>query len=80
LLLQFGLPKNQTVTPHPDVEGISRRWQATFDSADDRRFRDAVNWIRAMYPNRTGYPIDYTPPVPGQLEGETPAAPQIAPR
>lgn len=80
LLLQFGLPKNQTVTPHPDVEGISRRWQATFDSADDRRFRDAVNWIRAMYPNRTGYPIDYTPPVPGQLEGEAPAAPQVAPR
>jgi hypothetical protein len=80
LLLQYGLPRNQTVTPHPDVEGISRRWQPTFDSPDDRRFREAVNWIRSMYPNRTGYPIDYTPPVPGQLDSKAAPEPAVAPR
>lgn len=79
LLLQYGLPRNQAVTPHPPVEGVTRRWQPAFDGPQDRRFRDAVNWILSMYPNRTGYPIEYTPPVPGQLESES-AEPKAAPR
>jgi hypothetical protein len=79
LLLQYGLPRNQAVTPHPPVEGVTRRWQPAFEGPQDRRFRDAVNWILSMYPNRTGYPIEYTPPVPGQLEQEV-AEPKAAPR
>jgi tetratricopeptide (TPR) repeat protein len=81
VLLQYGLPRNQAVTPHPPVEGVTRRWQPAFDGPQDRRFRDAVNWILSMYPNRTGYPIEYSPPVPGQLAGsEGGEAVKAAPR
>lgn len=74
LLLQYGLPRNRAVTPHPEVAGAGRRWQPAFDGPDDPKFRRAVEWILNMYPNRTGYPVEYTPPVPGPLRGPAGAA------
>lgn len=58
VLLQMGLPRDDSLHPHPVVDG----WRPVFRSRDARRFRDAVDWIRAMYRPRPEYPIDYTPP------------------
>jgi hypothetical protein len=68
-LLQMGLPRDRAVIKHPEVDGMGRRWVPTFDDQNDRRFRQAIEWIQSLYPNRTGYPIEYTPPVPEGLAG-----------
>jgi hypothetical protein len=70
-LLQMGLPREKALVKHPEVKGIGRRWTPAFDGPDDPRFRQAVEWILSMYPNRPDYPIDYAPPVPGPLVGRT---------
>ncbi|HYF14641.1 MAG TPA: hypothetical protein VD971_06155 [Phycisphaerales bacterium] len=72
ILLQMGLPREQAAYPHPEVKGVGKVWKPAFDSPDDPRFRDAVRWISLMYPNRTDYPIDFRPPVPGPLETTPP--------
>lgn len=59
LLLHMGLPRDETMRPHPDVRGF----RPAFRSRDDERFREAVAWIEAMYQPRPEYPIDYEPPV-----------------
>ena len=74
-ILQMGLPRDKAIVKHPLVEGSGKRWIPIFDDANDRRFRAAVDWILSLYPNRSGYPIDYKPPVPKSLQ----AAPQTAP-
>ena len=67
-LLHMGLPRNKALFKHPEVGGLGRVWKPTFDSEDDPKFRAAVSWIQSMYENRSGYPIEYTPPVPGPLQ------------
>jgi hypothetical protein len=74
-LLQFGLPREDAITPHPDVVG----WTPVFRSRDSRAFQRAVRWIQSMYRPRPDYPIEYTPPgqametAPGEGgEGEPP--------
>lgn len=76
-ILQMGLPRDKAIIKHPPVEGGGRRWIPIFDDPNDRRYRAAVDWILSLYPNRAGYPIEYTPPVPKGLKaGEnTPPAP-----
>jgi hypothetical protein len=69
-LLQMGLPRDKATIKHPDVGGAGRRWGPAFTSEDDPRFRQAVSWIRTMYPNRPEYPIEYTPPIPRPLRGD----------
>jgi hypothetical protein len=69
-LLQMGLPRDKATIKHPDVGGAGRRRAPAFTSEDDPRFRQAVAWIRTMYPNRPEYPIEYTPPVPRPLRGD----------
>lgn len=89
-LLQMGLPRDKAVVRHPEVGQPGRRWKPVFDSPDDPKFRRAVEWIVSMYPNRSAYPIDYTPPVPTPLQGtsgagvrpdgnQVPGAPEPAP-
>lgn len=62
LLLHYGLPRDQTRFPHPEVDGPGRRWRPVFRSREDARFERTMDWIRAMYQPRPEYPIEYVPP------------------
>lgn len=72
-LLQMGLPREEAITPHPDVPG----WEPVFRSRDSRAFQRAVRWIQMMYEPRPKYPIDYT--LPGGESEATPSPPQEPP-
>ncbi len=66
-LLQMGLQRSDAATPHPVVRG----WTPVFRSVEDRRFEQAVEWIRAMHRPRPEYVgIDYEPPAPATLSAE----------
>ncbi|MEO0511317.1 MAG: hypothetical protein AAF108_00250 [Planctomycetota bacterium] len=54
-ILQAALPRNQSIRPHPAVGG----WRPAIGSTNDRRFRDAVAWIRSLQRPRPDYPIDF---------------------
>ncbi len=74
-LLQMGLPREGLLVPHPAVaavEGHGDLWRPFFRSPEDRRFQEAVEWIRAMYRPRPEYPIQYTPPGPAAPRPEAP--------
>ncbi|MEO0629214.1 MAG: hypothetical protein AAFY46_00620, partial [Planctomycetota bacterium] len=71
VLLQAGLPRHLSASPHPEIPG----WRPVFRSTNDGRFRDGVEWIDAMYTPRPDYPIDYNPPTamePGDNEPRSP--------
>ena len=74
----MALSRSASLTPHPDVgRGPgSRGWRPVFRSTEDRRFQQAVDWIRSMYRPRPDYPIDYQPPLPA---GARPAGADTAP-
>lgn len=57
-LLQLGLPRHESAFPHPEAYG----WRPAFRSTDSRRFRQAVEWIRAMRQPRSDLPVEYEPP------------------
>lgn len=63
-LLQMALPRAESALPHPEVHG----WTPAFRTPDDRRFQQAVDWIKAMYRPRPDYPIEYPP---GATPGKT---------
>lgn len=66
-LLQMGLPRSVSRFPHPAVaasDGRGDLWRPVFKSADDKRFKEAVDWMKAMYRPRPDYPVQYTPPTP----------------
>lgn len=63
-LLQMGLPRAEANFKHPEIPAAKGRWKPTFRSVDDERFKQAVAWIKLMYPKRVDYPIDYTAPEP----------------
>jgi len=71
-LLQMGLPRTRSLYPHPEVGGRLglRGFSPVFQTMDDRRFEDAVEWIRGMYRPRPQYPIEYTPPSSKLVETE----------
>lgn len=58
LLLQMGLPRNQTANPHPVVEG----WRPVFRERSDPIYQKAVDWINAMYRPRPDYPVKFEMP------------------
>lgn len=75
-LLQSGLPRRDSLYPHPEVPGALGHgdlWRPMFRSTDDRRYQQAVEWIRSLYRPRPEYPVEYTPPRPSRAD---PAAPQ----
>ncbi len=78
-LLQMGLPRDKAMFKHPEAGGAGRRWGPAFSSEDDPRFRQAVLWIRSMFPNRPEYPIEYEAPVPRPLQGDVEQAPGMEP-
>lgn len=65
-LLQMGLPRAQSLTPHPQivVGGRQRGFAPVFQTMDDRRYQDAVEWIRSMYRPRPNYLPEFQPAVP----------------
>ncbi|TVQ60530.1 MAG: tetratricopeptide repeat protein [Phycisphaerales bacterium] len=67
-LLQMGLPRDDSAYPHPNVRG----WRPAFRNAQDRRFRQTVDWIESLYKPRPEHPIDYTPPGPSVRPAEGP--------
>jgi len=74
-LLQLGLPREQSKFKHPEVGGAGApRWKPAFRGTDDPKFEATVQWIRAMYPKRTAYPIDYSPPMPRGIANDPGAA------
>lgn len=72
LLLQYGLPREDAKTPHPDVEG----WLPSFrgDWTRDPIYRSIVKWIGdELYRPTPNYGIRWTPPVPPEpAENEVP--------
>lgn len=67
-LLQMTLPRDDAITPHPDVLG----WKPVFLSRDSRGFQRAVRWMNAMYKPRPEHPIDYVGP--GEEAEEAPGS------
>ncbi len=55
VILQMGLPRDDALVPHPEVKG----WAPVFRSRDDRRFRQAVEWMQMMYRPRPEYGVEY---------------------
>jgi len=62
LLLQMGLPRNQTAEPHPLVEG----WRPVFRDRLDPLYQKAVSWMNAMYKPRPDYPVKFELPKVGE--------------
>lgn len=73
-LLHMGLRRDESLWPHPPAltSGRSDAWHAVFRSADDQRFRQAVEWINSLYRPRPEYPIEYVPPGAGAPGIEAP--------
>ena len=42
--------------------GRTKPIEPVFHSTNDRRYQDAVEWIKSMYMPRPDYPVQYTPP------------------
>lgn len=63
-LLHMGLPRENSLFPHPKSEPGQPQWRPTFRSADDDKFQRTIRWISSMYKPRPEYPVEYTPPVP----------------
>ncbi len=60
-LLHLGLPRERSLYPHSQ-SGAARGWKPVFTSQRDRRYEQALDWIRSMYRPRPEYPVTYTPP------------------
>lgn len=71
-LLQLALRPESSKRPHPRVDSIGRgdKFRPIFSSPEDRRFQEALEWIKSMYvPLGRDYPVSYTPPVPASAKG-----------
>lgn len=69
-LLQLAMNRTESRFPHPQVAAAGGRLKpvsTVFHSVNDRRFQDAVDWIKSMYTPRPDYPVQYTPPRPGEV-------------
>lgn len=70
VLLQMGLPRDDALTPHPEV----KHWSPVFRSREERRFLQAVEWMKMMYRPRPEYPVEYA--APGEAhDADRPAVP-----
>lgn len=62
VLLQMGLPRGRSRTPHPAVfRGVGARdaFKPVFQTDEDRAFKAGVDWIKSLYKPRPEYPITY---------------------
>lgn len=70
-LLHLGLPREDSLFPHPVVPrpgrsaggggGTGDVWRPSFQSTEDRLFRATITWMEAMYRPRPEYPVKYAP-------------------
>lgn len=68
LLVQYGLPRDQTNTPHPDVEGFRPALTA---GKLDREYTALQDWIKKLFRPAPTYNLDYQ--IPRVKTEETPA-------
>lgn len=71
-LLQLGLPRADSIFPHPPVKG----WTPTFRNDRAKRFVQTVDWINSIYQPRPEIPIDYPP----EEDPTEPMAPSQVPK
>ena len=69
-LLQFATRPTNALLTHPEVplERPGARYRPIFRSSRDRKFQQAVDWIRSIYRPRVPYDIGYPPPAPEPAE------------
>ena len=65
-LLQLATRQANAIRTHPEVplERPGARYRPIFRSSRDRKFQQAVDWIRSIYRPRVEYDIGYPPPPP----------------
>lgn len=63
-LLQLGLPREDSLYPHPPVIGDRGRniWRQVFNAVEDRTFQEGVEWVRSLFRPRPDYPIAFDLP------------------
>ncbi|MGQ0627729.1 MAG: hypothetical protein ACT4PL_06460 [Phycisphaerales bacterium] len=74
-LLHLALGRDQAAIRHPVVfKGEADQWKPVFRKTDDRRYQQALTWIKGMYRPRPEYPVEYTParPFTAPKPAETP--------
>jgi hypothetical protein len=68
-VLQYALPREMAAFKHPVVAASgsparSDQWRPFYRSIEDRRYLDALEWVKAMYSPHPDYPIEYHGPAP----------------
>ncbi len=71
-LLQMGMIKSNALIPHPEIprDYPGTGFRPIFRNTRDRKYQQAVDWIRSMYQPRPEYAFDYPPPA-DQTQPET---------
>jgi len=74
-LLQMAMVEKNTLTPHPEIprDYPGTGFRPIFRSTRDRKYRDAIEWIRSMYQPRPEY--EFTDPIrpePNQIPPQAP--------
>lgn len=73
LLLDYGLPRDQAETPHPDVPG----WTPMFRGVQDLKYVAIQRWIESLHPIEPDYGISFA--LPGGPPAAAPTAPATQP-
>ena len=63
-LLHMALPRRAALYPHPQVDqrALGENWRFVFRTTEDRRFKEAADWVASLYTPRPDYRIEYPPP------------------
>ncbi len=62
-LLQMGMIRGNALTPHPEIpDGYpGMGYRPIFRTTRDRKYQQAIDWIRSMYQPRPDYGFEYDP-------------------
>jgi hypothetical protein len=74
-LLQLATQNANSLRPHPEVslERPGSRYRPIFRSSRDRKYQQAVNWIKMIYKPRVDYDLGYPPePVDDEAVSDSP--------
>lgn len=72
-LIQLGLPRDQSTTPHPPVpnpETGADQWRPAIRSKTDPRLKQLTGWISSLFQPRPTYELNYKPLKAWTAEGE----------
>jgi len=73
-LLQYGLPREDSLFPHPvSPRGSAGHdaWKPEFRSIEEKLFTRSVEWLNSMYKPRPAYSFEYAPLRPFEPEKTT---------